>query len=72
MTKAINQRQYGLIIQHYPITTLRCHSVVLGMLCALILALSMAGTEAFGGDLEDVYKAGKLRHLGIPYARTCS
>jgi len=66
MTKAINQRQNGLIIQHTPITASRCHSLVSMMLCALILALSMAGTQAFGGDLEDVLKAGKLRQLGIP------
>jgi ABC-type amino acid transport substrate-binding protein len=72
MTKTINQRQYSLVIQRYPLTASRCHSVVSMMLCVLILALSMPGTQAFGGDLEDVLKAGKLRHLGIPYANFVS
>ncbi len=42
------------------------------MICTLILALSMPSTQAFGGDLEDVLEAGKLRHLGIPYANFVS
>jgi ABC-type amino acid transport substrate-binding protein len=72
MTRAINQRQHGRINQQYLLTASRCHSVVLMMIGALILALSMPGTQAFGGDLEDVLKAGKLRHLGIPYANFVS
>jgi ABC-type amino acid transport substrate-binding protein len=42
------------------------------MLSALILALSIPATQALGRDLEDVLKAGKLRHLGIPYANFVS
>lgn len=40
--------------------------------CALILALSTWGKPAYGGDLDDVLKAGKLRHIGIPYANFVS
>jgi len=72
MTKAINQRQVGRIKKQFPLTASRCHRAVLMMLGALILALSMPGTQAFGGDLKDVLKAGKLRHLGIPYANFVS
>ena len=40
--------------------------------CALILFLSTVSALAYGGDLDDVLKAGKLRHLGIPYANFVS
>lgn len=72
MTKTVNQRQHGRIKKQYSLTASRCHSVVLMIFCTLILALSMPGTQAFGGDLEDVLKAGRLRHLGIPYANFVS
>ena len=38
----------------------------------LILAMVAWGTAAHGGDLDDVLKAGKLRHLAIPYANFVS
>ena len=40
--------------------------------CVLILSLALSSGSAFGGDLADVLKSGKLRHLGIPYANFIS
>jgi len=72
MTKSIHQLLDSRIKKQFPFTASRCLSVVLMMHCALIMALSMPGTQAFGGDLKAVLKAGKLRHLGIPYANFVS
>jgi len=72
MTRAINQRQHGRLKKQDSLTTSRCLRGVCMMLWALILVLAMPGTQAFGRDLEDVLKAGKLRHLGIPYANFVS
>lgn len=35
---------------------------------AIFLVLGQTGNTVWGGDLEDVQKAGKLRHMGIVYA----
>jgi ABC-type amino acid transport substrate-binding protein len=72
MTQAISQRQPDRFKKQYPLTSSRCFRVVFMMLSTLILVMSMPGTQAFGRDLEDVLKAGKLRHLGIPYANFVS
>ena len=42
--------------------------LVFMVLRVLIFLVFACGTTAYGGDLNDVLKAGKLRHLGIPYA----
>lgn len=72
MTKAIHQLLDSWIKKQFPFTASRWLRGVLMMHCALILALSMPGAQAFAGDLKDVLKAGKLRHLGIPYANFVS
>ena len=38
------------------------------VLSMAIVVLSSTGTCVFGGDLKEILQAGKLRHLGIPYA----
>ena len=54
-----------------PLPSIACRRVLM-IGFALILFLSMASALAYGGDLDDVLKAGKLRHLGIPYANFVS
>jgi ABC-type amino acid transport substrate-binding protein len=69
MTKETTKGFYGHV---KPIlASIYCRIIFL-MLCGLFFAYWTAGTHAFGGDLEDVLKAGKLRHLGIPYANFVS
>lgn len=48
-----------------------CQSVSL-MVCALILVFSASARPVSGGTLQHVLSAGKLRHLGIPYANFVS
>ena len=38
------------------------------LILAAAIVFPAAGSDVWGGDLEEILKAGKLRHLGIPYA----
>ncbi len=42
------------------------------LVCAVLFALIQPRQASAAGDLEDILKAGKLRHLGIPYAKFVS
>jgi ABC-type amino acid transport substrate-binding protein len=48
-----------------PALAARMLMLMLGM---AIVVVPLTGTCVWGGDLKEVLKTGKLRHLGIPYA----
>ena len=72
MIEKINKWRYSRIKTESSLTVSISYRMLLSVLCALIFAFSTIGMRAYGRDLEDVLKAGKLCHLGIPYAHFVS
>ena len=67
MTAGVSRNQ----VHHHPKNLKRrsMPSVSVTLLLVLgFLAAAFWGQSAFAGDLEAVIKAGKLRHIGVPYA----
>jgi len=72
MTIRIKTQPGRLFHAPYPRLLSLLRRTLLLMNCVLILTLPLSGGCAFSGDLADVLKAGKLRHLGIPFANFVS
>jgi len=58
----------GISAKSKPILEKRDLSLCLLALLVFGCLLVPFGRSAWGGDLEEILKSGKLRHLGIPYA----